>query len=596
MIPARAKILYPQAAHVPPSPDRLKSKTPTIGVLLDWMGDQYQAGVLRGLAETAADASVNLLCFVGGSLPLDAASSGGRHRVYDLVSSRNVDGIVVLGSTLMHGVGQGVLARRCESYRPLPLCSIGLELDGFPSVTVDNEVGIRGLLQHAIVTHGARRIAFVRGPHANAEADLRLSAYRAALLEHGLAFDERLVVPGTFLLESGIEAVRALSRLEGLKLEELDAIVASNDAMAMGVMTGLEQHGIAVPGQVGVFGFDDIEDARLMQPPVTTVRQPLERLGQEALRIALEWIQHGVAPMGRELATEPVIRRSCGCAHPSGRAGPTPGPERSLGFEAALLMKREHIILDLTRAARGSFAAAGPDWADRLLNALVADLRNPEPRGFVSAFDSVVEQLVARNVDLNLCDEVLGALRSRVVPLLRSDRARSERAEDLFHVCRLATSHAIQRGLIRERLHLGRWSLALNATCTALASSLDADELEARALDRLPQLGIKSCAVAVYEPRSDETARLLFGYDATGASLRPRGTFDRSQLVPNGIAAAEHTSLVVLPLVFRTRNIGHVILALDLGQPFSYGAIADALSVGLRGTAGDPVPKSSRPR
>jgi sigma-B regulation protein RsbU (phosphoserine phosphatase) len=573
--------------------DRLTSKAPTIGVLLDWMGDQYQAGVLRGLVETAADAGVNLLCFVGGSLPADPATSGGRHRVYDLVSSRNVDGIVVLGSTLVHGVGQGVLMRQCERYRPLPLCSIGLDLQGFPSVTVDNEVGIRGLVEHAITAHGARRIAFVRGPHANAEADRRLAAYRAALAEHGLPLDDRLVVPGTFMSESGIEAVRALSKIPGLKLEDLDAVVASNDAMALGVMTGLEQHGIAVPGRVSVLGFDDIEDARLMQPPLTTVRQPLERLGQEALRIALEWIHHGVAPQARELATEPVIRRSCGCAHPSGRAGPTPGPERSLGFEAALLMKREHIVLDLTRAARGAFAAAGADWADRLLNALVADLRNPEPCGFVSVFDSILERLVARNVDVNLCDEVLGALRSRVVPLLRSDRARSERAEDLFHVCRLATSHAIQRGLIRERLHLGRWSLALNATCTALASSANSGELEARAIESLPNLGIKSCAVAVYESKSDDAARLLFGYDAAGESLPPRGSFDRGQLMPDGIAATERTSLVVLPLVFRTRNLGHVVLELDLRQAFAYGAIAEAMSVGLRGIVADLVPKSS---
>jgi sigma-B regulation protein RsbU (phosphoserine phosphatase) len=574
----------------------MKGKTPTIGVLLDCMGDQYQAGVLRGLAETAAHAGANLLCFVGGQLPASPTTIGGRHCLYDIVNSRNVDGLVVLGSTIVHDVGQGALARLCARYRPLPLCSIGVKLDGFPSVTVDNEVGIRELLRHLIVEHGARRIAFVRGPHANAEADLRLSAYRSTLLEHGLSLDDRLIVSGTFMSESGNEAVRQLSQIAGLELQHLDAIVASNDAMAMGVMAGLEQHGISVPGHVRVLGFDDIEDARLMQPPLTTVRQPLERLGQEALRIALEWVHHGVPPERHELATEPIIRRSCGCAHPSGRAGPSQGPERSLGFEAALLMKREHIILELTRVARGSFAAAGADWADRLLNALVADLRGHEPSSFVSAFDTLIERLLQRNVDLNLCDEVLGALRSRVVPLLRSDRARSERAEDLFHVCRLATSHAIQRGLMRERLHLGRWSLALNATCTALASSANVAELESRALEGLPGLGIRSCAVALYEPNNDDAARLLLGYDADGVSLGSRASFDRTLIVPHGVASTERTSRVVLPLVSRTRNVGHVILELDLRQAFAYGAIAEALSVGLRGSGADLLPRSNPPR
>src|SRR5687767_12152018 len=148
------------------------------------MGDQYQATVLRGLADTAEDAGVHLLCFVGGQLPASPISAGGRHRVYDMCGARNVDGVIALGSTLAHGVGESVLARYCERYRGLPLCSIGSRLPGFPSITVDNEVGIRALLRHAIVEHGARRIAFVRGPDANAEADLRLSAYRATLAEH----------------------------------------------------------------------------------------------------------------------------------------------------------------------------------------------------------------------------------------------------------------------------------------------------------------------------------------------------------------------------------------------------------------------------
>jgi phosphoserine phosphatase RsbU/P len=577
------------------APNRLKGKTPTIGVLLDCMDDQYQAGVLRGLAGAAADAGANLLCFVGGQLPASPTSGGGRHRVYDIVGNRNVDGIVVLGNTLVHDVGQGALARHCERYRPLPLCTIGVRLAGLPNLTVDNQVGIRGLLRHAIVEHGARRIAFVRGPHANVEADQRLSAYRATLAEHGVPIDERLIVPGTFMSESGGEAVRALARIPGLALEDLDAIAASNDAMALGVLAELEQRGIAVPDQMRVLGFDDIEEARLTQPPLTTVRQPLERLGQEALRMALEWVHQRIPPEGRELATEPIIRRSCGCAHPSGRAGPTLGPERSLGFEAALLMKREHIIAELSRAAGGSFTAAGADWADRLLSALIADLRNAEPSAFVRAFDTVLERLVARNVDLNTCDEVLGALRSRVVPLLRSDRARSERAEDLFHVCRLATSHAIQRVLTRERLYLGRWSLAASAACTALASSAGASEFEARVLERLPGLGIGSCAVVTYDPVG-EGARLLVGYDTSGTSFGRRAPFDRAELVPSGFAATERSSLVVLPLVSSSRNLGHAVLELDLRHAFAYRAIAEAMSAGLHGVAADATPRSNPPR
>jgi DNA-binding LacI/PurR family transcriptional regulator len=129
--------------------DRLKAKPPSVGVLLDWIGDQYHAAVLRGMVETAEHAGVNLRCFVGSQLPMNE-SSPGRHRVYDLCNARNVDALVMLGNTLAHAVGNAGLARHCEAYRALPLSIIGVRLPGLPSVTVDNEVGMRGVLDHVI--------------------------------------------------------------------------------------------------------------------------------------------------------------------------------------------------------------------------------------------------------------------------------------------------------------------------------------------------------------------------------------------------------------------------------------------------------------
>jgi len=569
--------------------ERLGAHTPSIGVLLDCMGDPYPAAVLRGLQAAAASGGARLLCFVGGPLPTDPSHTSGRHQAYELCGPRNVDGVVVLGSTLIHDVGQRALHRYCARYRALPLCSIGVELDGWPSVTIDNEVGMERVLEHLIREHGAHRIAFVRGPLANAEADLRLAAYQNTLARHGLPFDEQLVVAGNFMAESGADAVEALSGLPGLRLDALDAIAASNDAMAMGVLAGLDRHDIAVPGQLAVIGFDDVEDARLTQPPLTTVRQPLERLGREAVRIALEWIRHGAPPASCQLGTEPVIRRSCGCTQPSGRAGPSLGPERSLGFEAALLMKRERILGELTRAAGAAVDVAGVDWADRLLGALIADLRNAEPAAFLNAFDGLIERLLTGGADVNACHDVLGALRAQVVPILRSDRARSERAEDLFHLCRVATSQGMQRRLMRERLTHGRFSRTLNATCSALASSVEAAELEARVLDLLPNLGISGCMVAVYDRSRPGEARLACGYDARGPASARGASFDASLLVPGGVAASGRAgSHVVLPLVFRERNLGHMLLELDLAHTDAYSPLANAIGVALHGRAVTP--------
>jgi hypothetical protein len=134
---------------------------------------------------------------------------------------------------------------------------------------------------------------------------------------------------------------------------------------------------------------------------------------------------------------------------------------------------------------------------------------------------------------------------------------------------------------MRERLYLGRRSLALNATCTALASSADHAELERRSLERLPKLGIRSLMVVVYDATDAGAAHVLCGYDAGGTALASGQSFDRGLIQPSAPSTIDSGSLVVLPLFFRDRNMGHVLLDLDLRQAFAYGALAEALSVGL---------------
>jgi DNA-binding LacI/PurR family transcriptional regulator len=554
---------------------------------MNWLGDQYQATVLRGIVETASGAGANLLCFIGGQLPVGGPGTGGQHRIYDLCNNRNVDALVVLGNTLSHGVGERALGDYCERFRPLRLCNLGVALPKFPSVTVDNDFGMRALCEHAVRVHGATRMAFVRGPMASAEADLRLAAYRAVLQEAGLPFDEQLVITGNFTSRSGQDAVQKLCDLPGMKLAELDAIIASNDAMALGVLNGLEQRNITVPGQLAVFGFDDTEDARFTEPPLTTVRQPLEKLGQTSLRSVLEWLQHGKPPANVELPTELVIRRSCGCSRPAEGAKPSSAAERNLNFEAGLLMQRERIMDALTRSSRGSFGGGGADWPGRLLTALVADLAHPEPLALTSAFEGLLARLVARGTDLNVCDDVLSVLRAQTVPLLRSDRARSERAEHVFHLCRLATSQAMQRALMRERVQVGRRSRDVNAACNALSASFDLVELRTRALASLPALGIQSCLLVLYGTAPDQlSGRLLFGYDASGKIYGPGSSIDGNSLLPAELvqSADRGISFAVMPLVVGSQNLGHVLMQLDLEAAYAYGPIAEAFSVGVHGS------------
>lgn len=288
-----------------------------LGLLVDWLEDDYQNIVLRGAVEAARERGVGLICFAGGSLgqPQNGSKAAPRfgaprNAVFGLANPRNVDGMMVLSGTLANSVGRQELLRFCDAYRPLPMCSIAVALPTMPSVLVDNAAGMRAAIVHLIVDHHLERIAFLRGPPANDDAERRYRIYCDVLSEYGLSVDPRLVVAGDFQRASGVLAVRELFDNRRLKV---DAIVAASDYMALGAIEEATVRGIRVPEDLAVVGFDDVEEASCSNPPLTTVRQPLLDQGRWAVEVLLDLIRGRPTPERVQLHTEFVRRSSCGC-------------------------------------------------------------------------------------------------------------------------------------------------------------------------------------------------------------------------------------------------------------------------------------------
>src|SRR5215471_1470928 len=218
---------------------KLGNKARTIGVLVDYLGGPYQSAVLSGIADTAERLGTNVLCFALGAVAGRRDAVVGGKGIHQLMGAHNVDSAILISSTLTDATGMEGLSRLAASYAGLRLCSVGVDLAGVPSVTVDNRAGIRDAVAHLIRDHALQRIAFVRGPDHHAEAEERLDAYRSELEAQKIPFDPNLTVPGNFLPDAGRQAVRTLAERPG-GLEGIGAIVACNDQMALGVLAELE--------------------------------------------------------------------------------------------------------------------------------------------------------------------------------------------------------------------------------------------------------------------------------------------------------------------------------------------------------------------
>lgn len=166
---------------------------------------------------------------------------------------------------------------------------------------------------------GHTRIAFITGSLAVRSAIDRLEGYKAALAECNIPFRKDLVIDGDYQQQTSYELTKSLLRCVD---PPPTAIFASNDLSAFGAMDAAREHGFRIPDDISIIGFDDVPQASFVYPKLTTVRQPLEQMGQVAAKMLLEQIEDPSRPPQRvELPTQLVIRNSCRGIDPKGQAG-----------------------------------------------------------------------------------------------------------------------------------------------------------------------------------------------------------------------------------------------------------------------------------
>ena len=262
--------------------ERRQDKRLTVGVVLRWIDER---GEWAGASEVARERNVNLLTFPGG---LVWTSDTRRRILHDLVGPENVDGIVVAQGWPDY---ETFTSARERFYQHLPVVNIQRLYKDCPGVIADNHRGTYDLMRHLIEVHGCRRIVFLKAQVDNPSADERYQAYVDALKAYDLPFDPDLVLPGDFSRQSGAQRMESLLDERGLRPpEDFEAIVAASDQIILGVLDVLQRRGIRVPEDVALAGFDDLDEAASLLPPLTTARLPNHEMGKRATELLLSLI------------------------------------------------------------------------------------------------------------------------------------------------------------------------------------------------------------------------------------------------------------------------------------------------------------------
>ena len=254
--------------------------------------------LLRGAAQALAARRMPLLLMVAGT-------PDEQKQVSSYVGAGHVDGVLAISS---HS-GNPLLDALVRQGIPMISCGIPLGFEGsLGYVAADDLGGGRRMTRH-LLDIGRTRIATITGPLDTPGGRLRLEGYRDEL---GSLYDESLVAHADYSRDGGAAGMRTL--LE--RRPDLDAVFVGSDLMAAGALQVLREAGRRVPQDVAVGGFDDSGLAATLDPPLTTMRQPLERIAGEMVRLLIELVEGG-EPAAVTLPTSLVVRASTGSVAPT---------------------------------------------------------------------------------------------------------------------------------------------------------------------------------------------------------------------------------------------------------------------------------------
>ncbi len=278
------------------------NQTRTIGMLLTASSNPFYAEVVRGVERSCYERGYSLiLCNTDG----DAERM---NRSMETLLQKRVDGLLLM-CTENHRPSQDAISR----YPSLPIVMMDWAPFGAANDVIQDNALLGGVMAtEYLISQGYQRIACITGPLDKTTAVQRLDGYRQAMHQAGLPVLPGYEVIGDFEFASGLPTMEQLLALP----QRPEAVFASNDAMAVGVYQALYKEGLRVPDDIAVIGYDDIQLAQYMTPPLTTIHQPKDSLGELAIDALLHRLKEPEAePQVLVLTPELVVRGSVGSIH-----------------------------------------------------------------------------------------------------------------------------------------------------------------------------------------------------------------------------------------------------------------------------------------
>ncbi|AGB40138.1 transcriptional regulator [Halobacteroides halobius DSM 5150] len=273
-----------------------KQESKMIGLILPDISSLFYSEVARAIQDFALKKGYQVvICNTDGAREQE-------NNYIEWLQSNQIAGAIFLGDRL---VSNQIMKLGLSDY-PVVLANRLVEGVTLPSVIIDNTSGAYKAMEH-LLDKNYQNIALINGPQDNWQAQNRLRGYKQALKDFNLEFNSNLVLHQEWDRESGYQGFLELVKLE----EPPEAIFAANDLIAAGVVEAIKMGGYLVPQDIAVVGFEDTVVTSIIDPPLTTVAQPMYQMGTQAVNKLFTLIEDDVRGEEIEiLDCELIIRES----------------------------------------------------------------------------------------------------------------------------------------------------------------------------------------------------------------------------------------------------------------------------------------------
>lgn len=284
-----------------------------VGVLINTIYSEYAVSFMKGIDRYCEENDCSYFLF-----PLEHGKNSG---IYDyhcetslsFIQKNNLDGIIFASATLSNNVKTDLprLVETIKMLPPIPKVSVGMEIEGIPTIKINSKNAMKELVSHLVEKHDCKKFVIMRCDSGNFESLEREQCVIETLAKYGITVNPKWILSGNFLFDNAYSTMSHFVRTNpGV---EFDAVICLNDSMAMGVMNCLVDNNIKVPAQVKITGFDNVFETSNGELNITTVDQRIDGFAYESMKTVSALIDgERVEPLKLYDASL-VVRHSCGC-------------------------------------------------------------------------------------------------------------------------------------------------------------------------------------------------------------------------------------------------------------------------------------------